>query len=183
MKKFLFSVLILGVFCSARAQKYYTKTGNISFSATSSIEAIEAKTKTASCVIDAATGNIEFAVLIKTFLFEKALMQEHFNENYLESDKYPKGSFKGKIDNIKDVKFNKDGTYKAKVSGTLEIHGVARPVSTTAEFAVSGGKIKANANFSIILVDYNVKIPGAVSDKISKSAKIGVIADFQELKK
>ncbi len=183
MKKLLFTLLMSGAFFSLQAQKYFTKTGNISFSATSSIEAIEASTRTASCVVDAATGNIEFAVLIKTFQFEKALMQEHFNENYMESDKYPKGSFKGKIDNIRDIKFNKDGSYKAKVSGVLEIHGVSKPVSTTADFTIGGGKIKANANFSVALADYNIKIPGAVSDKISKSAKISVVADFQELKK
>ena len=183
MKKAFFTVLMCGVLVSAFAQKYFTRTGNISFSASSPLEPIEATTKTASCVVDATTGNIEFAVLITSFQFEKALMQEHFNENYMESGKYPKGSFKGKIDNIKDIHFNKDGIYKGRVSGTLEIHGVAKPISTNADFTVSGGKIKTNSNFSVLLSDYNIKIPGAVADKISKTAKISIKAELQELKK
>lgn len=183
MKKAFLLLLLCGTMGHLSAQKYFTRTGNISFSASSPLEPIEATTKTASCVIDAATGNMEFAVLITSFQFEKALMQEHFNENYLESGRYPKGSFKGKIENIRDVKFNKEGNYKVRVSGTVEIHGVAKPVSTTADFAVSAGKIKASSNFSVLLSDYNIKIPSAVSDKITKTAKISIKAELQELRK
>ncbi|MFZ4543858.1 MAG: YceI family protein [Saprospiraceae bacterium] len=183
MKKFLVVLFVLGTFVSLQAQKYFTKSGNISFNASSPLEPIEGSTRTASCVLDVPTGNIEFAVLIKTFLFTQALMQEHFNENYMESNKFPKGSFKGRIDNIKDVNFKKDGTYKVKLSGNLEIHGVTKPISTTADFIINSSKIRASSNIVVALADYNIKIPGAVSNKIAKSAKISILADFQELKK
>jgi polyisoprenoid-binding protein YceI len=181
MRKLLvFSMLFCAVF-SLHAQKYFTKTANVSFNASSPLEPIEGTTRTATTVIDAATGNLEFAALVKSFLFPQALMQEHFNENYMESSKFPKATFKGKIDNIKEVNFAKDGSYKAKVSGILEMHGVSKPVNTTADIVVKGGKIKATTNFSITIADYNIAVPSAVKDKIAKVAKISVSTDYQKL--
>jgi polyisoprenoid-binding protein YceI len=177
MKKLLLFSLLLSVGFSLQAQKYFTKIGRVSFNASSPLEPIEGETRTASSVIDAASGNIEFAVLVKSILFEKALMQEHFNENYMESNKFPKAVFKGKIDNIKEVNF----TYKAKISGNLEMHGVSKAVSTTAEIKVTNGVAKSKANFSVNLADYKINIPAAVSDKIAKVAKIAVAAEYQAL--
>ena len=87
-------ILLLSHVTMVSGQKYFTKTGQISFNANTSIEKIEAINKSASCVMDVETGKIEFGVLVKGFQFEKALMQEHFNENYLESSKFPKATFK-----------------------------------------------------------------------------------------
>ena len=108
--KHLLSVILFWAMATSMvsAQKYFTKTGQISFNANTSIEKIEAINKSASCVMDVETGKIEFGVLVKGFQFEKALMQEHFNENYLESSKFPKATFKGQIDNYKKIDTTKD---------------------------------------------------------------------------
>ena len=103
-KTLLFILLAAGTITSLSAQKYFTRDGMISFTASSPLEKIDATNKGATAVIDAASGALEFAVLIKGFIFEKALMQEHFNENYLESGKYPKATFKGKIADAEYIK-------------------------------------------------------------------------------
>jgi len=101
-------------------------------------------------------------------------MQEHFNENYMESNKYPSATLKGKIVNIADLKLDKDGTYKAKVQGTLEMHGVTNNISVPATLVVNGGKINFNANFSVLCADYKIAIPSVVADKVAKDVKINI---------
>jgi polyisoprenoid-binding protein YceI len=119
---------------------------------------------------------------VKAFQFEKALMQEHFNENYMESSKYPKATFKGDILNFKEFNFSKDGTYPAKVKGTMTIHGVSKPMETTAQFTVKKGAISGASEFKILVADYGIKIPSLVKDKIAKEVKIDIKADYQPLK-
>src|SRR5215470_3498590 len=109
MKKVVFLLLVFTYCYSANAQdRLLTRNGSISFYSKAPLENIEANTQTAVSVLDKKTGQVEFSVLIKSFTFEKALMQEHFNEDYLESDRFPKSSFKGRIDDISRVDFNKD---------------------------------------------------------------------------
>jgi hypothetical protein len=166
------------------AQKFFTKAGRIDFNATapSSPEKIEAVNKTVTCVLDAATGNIQFAVLIKGFTFERALMQEHFNENYLESDKFPKAEFKGSITNNSAVNYAKDGDYNVTVKGKLTLHGETRDVESSGKVSVKAGKISATASFTAVLGDYKVEVPTVVSDKVSKTAKITVACTLEPLK-
>ncbi|RYZ52205.1 MAG: YceI family protein, partial [Sphingobacteriales bacterium] len=112
MKKLIIAMLMMcGMTMTATAQKYITRTGKVTFYSTTPVENIEAFNNDVSSVVDARTGDILFIVPIKSFKFEKALMQEHFNENYMESDKFPKADFKGRIMNLKDVNFTKDGVY------------------------------------------------------------------------
>jgi polyisoprenoid-binding protein YceI len=113
-------------------------------------------------------------VQVKNFIFAQALMQEHFNENYLESNKFPSATLKGKIVNIADLKLDKDGTYKAKVQGTLEMHGVTNNLTVPATLVVSGGKINFNANFNVLCADYKIAIPSVVADKVAKEVKINI---------
>jgi hypothetical protein len=153
------------------AQKYLTKSGKIYFFSDTPMEKIEATSTTANSVYDSSTGAIEWAVLIKGFKFEKALMEEHFNENYMESTKFPKAKFKGMIDNPTSINLGKDGTYKANVSGTLEMHGVSNPIACVATFVVKDGKIKASSSFTVKVADYKIDIPSVVKDKIAKSVK------------
>jgi len=162
-------------------QKYFSKTGKISFYSEASLEKIEAHNTSASTVIDIATGAVEWAVLIQGFTFEKSLMQEHFNENYMESAKYPKAKFKGQVDNLSAVQFNRDGTYTANVSGQLEMHGVTKPVTIPATVTVKGGMISAKAKFNVTLADYNISIPKLVADNISKTVRVEVTADYQPM--
>src|SRR5215813_6889960 len=112
MKQLVFLWFVILCCCTAFAQdRLLTRNGSISFYSKTPLEDIEANTQTALSVLDKKTGQIEFAVLIKSFTFEKALMQEHFNENYLESDKFPKSTFKGQVDDLSKVSFDKDGMY------------------------------------------------------------------------
>ena len=109
-------------------------------------------------------------------------MQEHFNENYMESDKYPKSIFKGKITNIDKVNFQKEGNYPVTVKGTLELHGVTKDVETNGTFKVAGEGVESVAEFVVTLEDYKIAIPGVVKDKISKTAKIKVNCNYAVLK-
>ncbi|HJS53195.1 MAG TPA: YceI family protein [Chitinophagaceae bacterium] len=184
MKKI--SLLLMVVFVSSVSfgQKYFTKNGKINFDATSpgSPERVEAVNKTVTCVIDTKTGNMQFAALMKGFEFERALMQEHFNENYVESDKFPKAEFKGLMADKDAVNYSKDGTYTVKVKGKLTIHGETKDVETDGKFVVQNGRINALADFNIILSDYRVSIPGLVADKVSKTAKISVACQLELFK-
>lgn len=169
---------------SVLAQKYFTKSGTIGFDATSSSspEKIEGKNRSATCVVDTKSGAIQFAVLMKGFAFERALMEEHFNENYVESHKFPKAEFKGKIKDTEDIDFTKEGTYSVKVKGDLSMHGETKEVETTGKLMIKGGKISTIAEFSVKLSDYNISIPGLVADKVAKSAKISVDCSLEPLK-
>ena len=181
MKKTLISLLVI-LSVQAQAQKFMTKTGSIDFSATGAIEKIEGTNKSSACLMDSKTGSLDLIVQVKSFVFEKQLMQEHFNENYMESEKFPKASFKGIITNISSINFSKDGEYTAEVTGKLNIHGVAKDVKTTGKVIIKGGKPSLKANFSVLLSDYNIAIPGAVKDKISKDAKINVNCSLEPMK-
>jgi polyisoprenoid-binding protein YceI len=163
----------------AIGQKYFSKTGKISFYSEASLEKIEAHNTSASTVIDASTGTLEWGVLIQGFKFEKALMQDHFNENYMESSVYPKAKFKGKIDNLSAVNFKKDGQYPVNVSGQLEMHGVIKQVAVPATITIKGGAVSARSKFSVLLADYKIEIPKLVADKISEKVTIEVSADYQ----
>ena len=159
----------------------FTREGNISFTSDAPLEKIEAYNSKVNSAIDIATGKLEFAVLIKSFMFEKALMQEHFNENYLESDKYPKATFKGKINNLSAITFGKDGTYTAKVSGVLTIHGVSRNLTLTGPLTVNGNKASIKTSFNILLSDYNIQIPALVKDKLSNTVKVTVDCSYKKI--
>ena len=183
MKKISLIIVGLLLIQSSFAQKrYFTKTGTVSFRAGTAMEDIDAVNKSTTSVFDAGTGQIEFALLVKGFEFNSALMMEHFNENYMESDKYPKSIFKGTISNIDKVNFQKDGIYPVSVKGILEIHGVKKEIETTGSFKVSGETVTSTAEFPVILEDYKIAIPGLVKEKISKTAKIKVNCSYAILK-
>jgi polyisoprenoid-binding protein YceI len=173
-KLYLFLLVTMAGNAVHAQEKYFTKSGTITIDATTnaSLETVHAVNRTASAVLDTKTGNMLFVVLMKGFEFHKALMQEHFNENYVESDKFPKAEFKGQVENISSVDFSKDGTYNVTVKGTLSIHGKTNAVETKGSLQVTNGKIVANSNFNVLLKDYNISIPSLVSDKVSKTANI-----------
>ncbi len=179
MKKVLF-VLILFITISAQAQsRLVSRSATIRFFSKAPMENIEAVNSNGISVIDKTTGQLEFSVLMKGFSFEKALMQEHFNENYVESDQFPKAVFKGKIENLQTVDFSKEGLYNTSVSGTLQFHGVTKPVATKVTLTVKNGVVTGETNFDILLEDYGIKIPALVKDKIAKNVRITVKAPYQ----
>ncbi len=162
------------------AQKYMTRTGKVSFDATTkkSPEKIAAINNEVANILDAKSGDIIFQVLIKSFKFESELMQEHFNENYMESDKYPKAEFKGNITNISDLTLSKDGTYNTKVTGKLTIHGVTNDVAVPGTLTVKGNTITVKTKFTVVLKDYKVAIPALVADKVNTDATITLESDL-----
>ena len=184
MKKVFFSALATLFVLNLSAQKFFTKDAKIGFDASSPLEKIAAVNSKGTLVIDGATGKIEAAVLVKGFHFEQALMEEHFNENYMESNKFQKSSFAGEIIDFKNaVNVAKDGSYTATVKGKLTLHGVTKDVETKGIFTVKGGAITAsNTSFKILVADYGIAIPGIVKDKVAKEAKIDISATLQALK-
>ena len=181
MKKLILTSCMLMIGTTALfAQKYMTRTGKISFDATTkkSPEKIAAINNEVANILDAKSGDIIFQVLIKSFKFESELMQEHFNENYMESDKYPKAEFKGNISNISELTLSKDGTYNAKVTGKLTIHGVTNDVSVPGTLTVKGNTITAKTKFTVVLKDYKVAIPALVADKVNTDATIILESDL-----
>ncbi len=181
MKKLLFiSLAFCALTSTLSAQtKYFTKTGTISFYSKAPMEDIEANNKKVTSILDASTGIMDFAVLIKSFEFEKALMQEHFNENYMESDKFPKATFKGNVTNIKDVNFSKDGKYPVSITGKLTIHGQTKDIPAKGNIEVKAGKVIGTSEFKILLSDYSIEIPGVVKDKIAKEVRIVVTCNYE----
>ena len=181
-KMILLAILLTGTLMMHAQDKYFTRNGTITFYSKAPLENIEAQNKSVTCVLDTKTGNLQFALMMKGFEFEKALMQEHFNENYIESHKYPKSDFKGQIVNNDAIDYSKDGDYTAEVKGKLTIHGETRDVETLGKISVKGGKVIAAADFIIALEDYKVEIPKLVKDNISKTVKIAVGCSLDVLK-
>ncbi len=161
------------------AQKVYaTKTGQIFFNATGGAVAIAAVNNQVDSKFVDATGQIIFGVLVKGFKFENQLMEDHFNENYMESTQFPKADFKGYIKNIKEVNFTKDGTYPITIEGSLTIHGTSQKVSTNGTLQVTEGKPTITGEFSIKIKDYGIK--GLyIGEKIANEAKIKVNCKYQ----
>jgi hypothetical protein len=154
--------------------KYFTRNGHIDFFSSTSVEDIKANNNKVTCVLDAETGDVEFAVLMMAFEFKKALMEEHFNENYVESEKYPKSNFKGQIINIEEIDFSVDGVFRAEVEGELSIHGETHEVIALGTLEIINGEVKIYSEFHVFPEDYNIEIPGVVRDKIAEELLITV---------
>ncbi len=167
-----FSLSIL-VF-TANAQKYMTRNGFIGFFSHTPIEDIKADNNQVASVLDISTGDLVFQVLIRSFHFPKALMEEHFNENYLESDKFPKSTFTGKITNLSAIDFTKPGNYDATVEGDLNIHNVTKKVAVKGSIEVLAGGVNATSKFNIVPEDYNINIPGVVRNNIAKTLEVTI---------
>ena len=176
---FLIAATLLSTTLSAQ-DKFFTKTGKISFYSKAIIENIEAHNRSVTCVMDTKTGMVQFSVPIKGFEFEKALMQEHFNENYLESDKYPRADFKGQILNNGDIDYSKDGVYNAKVKGKLTIHGQTNDVETDGKVTKEGNKITIISEFNVRLPDYKIK--NEKLQNISNTIQVTVNCSLDPLK-
>lgn len=155
-----------------------SKGASISFFSSTILEDIEAKSNLAGSAINLKTGDILFRVKNTSFQFDKKLMQEHFNENYMESDKYPLSEFKGRIEDSE--KLSKDGNYTLKVSGTLQIHGITKAYSTMAAFNVKNSILTATASFDVRLADHSITIPSVVGKKIAETVKVKIAATYKQ---
>lgn len=161
------------------AQVWIEKAGTISFYSSTPVEDISAKNTQVSSALNTATGDVVVKLNIKDFVFPVALMQEHFNENYLESSKYPTSTFKGKI--IETIDYTKNGSYPVTATGKLNIHGVEKDKTINGTLKIENGKITLDAAFDILLEEYKIERPSIVMMKIAE--KIAVKALFVYLPK
>lgn len=152
----------------------------VSFFSSTILEDIEGKSSLGSSAINAKTGDIIFKVPNTSFRFKKKLMQEHFNENYMESDKYPVSEFKGKLEKPIDV--SKNGGYNVNVSGKLTVHGVTKDYRSVAEIVVNNGVATAKSVFKVKVADHNIKIPSLVFKNIAEIVEVRIQALYQPKK-
>lgn len=173
MKNLLFPILFLMCSLQVSAQKYFSRNTHTEFLSTTPVEVINGKNDQVSALFDEVSGNIAFQVPIRGFKFKQALLEEHFNENYMESVTYPKSTYAGTISNWSlDLK---DGEVHDVVStGELTIHGVTLEKSANGTIQFSDGDWILNASFQVNPEDYEIEIPKIVRDKISNNLEITV---------
>ncbi|WP_420316106.1 YceI family protein [Ekhidna sp.] len=180
LKTFAVAILLLTMKLVVAQNVLIDKQGVAHFYSEAPLEDIEATNEKAVGAIDLDKGTVAVTMLIKNFHFEKSLMEEHFNENYLESEKYPKASFKGKIANFSSYDFSKPGTITAKANGELEIHGVKRPIESEVTFDIKEDVIGANTIFKVALEDHKIKIPKLVIKNIAEVVDVDVSFNFMK---
>lgn len=167
MKKFaLLCFFQLSLLITVRAQDvYFTKAGKIQFVAIQDTD-VDATSRGALVTLDAKTGDLNFSILVKGFEFAKAAMQEKFNQKILETDKFPKAEFKGKIENVSKLNFSESRTYPVAVAGELTMHGVTKAVSAKGELSIAEGALSATSVFEVMIGDYGISNPGIGDGKI-----------------
>lgn len=176
MKNLLFIVCLLTVGINLSAQIYKSSQTEISFFSEAPMENIDAVNKDGKAILNTKTNELAFVVTIIGFKFKKPLMEEHFNENYMESDKYKTAHFKGQI--IGDVDYLKDGEYNVKAKGVLNIHGVDQEREISGVITVKNGTIELNSSFDVQLKDHKIKIPKMVIKNIAETVLVKIQASL-----
>jgi polyisoprenoid-binding protein YceI len=164
-------VLFLVMALNASAQKFVSERSVITFFSSATLEDITAKNEKASSIINLSSVEIAFSVPIKSFQFEKQLMQQHFNERYMESDKFPKATFAGKIEGLQP---SVSATQQVKANGKLTIHGVTRDVTIPGTIEVTSTKIVIKAKFLVKLADYKIEIPKLLWQNIAEQVEVTI---------
>jgi hypothetical protein len=182
MNRSLIALALFFSFSGLEAQVYTAKPGGttITFFSEAPLENIEAVNKVATVVLKA-PSDIQISMPIRNFKFKNALMEEHFNENYMESDKYPKCVFRGKINEPVDL--SKDGETKVTVTGKMELHGVTRDVNMDGIIKKSGEELKLNSKFRMKVADYNIKVPSMYVKNIAEVVDVTFEALMEPYKK
>ena len=175
MKKTIIITMLYVCAIGLCQEKMISKTGKITFEASvPSFEEVKATNTNVTFVLNPATGEIASLALMKGFRFKVALMEEHFNENYIESDKYPKATFKGKIEKF-DSSSLTTGPKDFIIKGTLQLHGKSKDISTPARLNMSGSGISIVSNFTVNASDFNIEIPSIVKNKLSNKINILIV--------
>ena len=180
MKRYTILILCLLLSILTLSQgRYITRAGVIEFLSETPIENIHAVNNNVSCIFDPRTGDIAFQLRVVSFKFEKALMQEHFNEKYMESEKYPKSTFVGKIEEWDPNMIHVIDEQVIKVSGNIMIHGVEQSISCSGLFFAGSDSISLTSTFSVDPKDFNIKIPKIVRKNIADVIEIGVEVEMK----
>jgi polyisoprenoid-binding protein YceI len=177
--------LILGILCiislSSNGQVWLSKNTQVRIFSSTPVEDIDAKTITAVLALNEKSGKVLVKVQIKSLNFPKKLMQEHFNENYMESDKYPMAEFDGEIQNLPS--FNEQKTHELRVKGTMTIHGVKREIEIPINLTKNKDKLIGQSKFKIKCVDYKIEIPKLVVKNIAEEVEVTILSELSPLKK
>ena len=178
MKKIILLFIFVSTISVGISQNLYkASSGEISFFSETPMENIDAVNKNLKALINTKNGEVAFIAANISFKFDKPLMEEHFNENYMESDKYKASVFKGKI--VEEVDFKKDGEYSVLVKGALNVHGVEKQREIKGVLKIKNGKINVTSEFNIKLKDHKIKIPKLVVQKIAETVKVTVNMEFE----
>lgn len=188
MKTYLIALLTVATSFIANAQgdkyanTFVCSKGMIHFFSATAMENIEATSNTAVCVINTQTKKVYAKVQMTSFVFEKKLMQEHFNENYMESDDYPNGILDAVI--VEDIDFTKDGTYNITLRGTFEVHGVKQTRDIPGVLVIKNGQpASATAKFNVKLADHKIAVPKAIIMNIAESIDVDINFTFEKYQK
>ena len=177
MKRISLLLAVLAMCQFTQAQKYLSRTAELKFDASvPNMVEIAAKNNKVSAILDATTGKFAVNALINEFKFKAPLMEEHFNENYMETSKYPNAKFSGQLINFDASKLANKGTYE--VEGDLTLHGVTKKVKTKMTLVLAGGKVSANCNFTVHAQDYKIDIPSLVKEKFAENIKVAFDGDL-----
>ncbi|GAC1311661.1 MAG: hypothetical protein NVSMB24_31630 [Mucilaginibacter sp.] len=180
--KYISMILLVWLSTTNQAvqDSYACKNAKISLYSSAPIEDIKAVSTSGASVYNAASDELAFSVSIRSFQFDKSLMQEHFNSDYMESDKFPRATFKGKLQDHVDV--TKDGTYPIKVSGALSVHGVTQNRTVPGTISVKNGVISMTSEFMVKCTDHHIDIPQIVFHHIAESIQVNVSATYNSFK-
>jgi hypothetical protein len=181
MQKLAFLLIAILSFNLAHSQIYKGKSTTIHFLSKAALEDIEATSKHAVVAMDAASGNLQIQAQIKAFKFSSSFMEAHFNENYMESEKFPFATFKGKIN--EKIDFTKNAEHKVTCTGKLEMHGVSQEVTLPGTVKINGTEVTLETAFKVKPADYKIKIEGAYAEKIAKEIGVDFKAVLEPLKK
>lgn len=181
MKKIATLVLFLLASKNFYAQIYLAKACEISFFSETPLENIDAINKTTKPILNTATGDLQMKISMKAFVFPKPLMQEHFNENYVESEKFPDAFFKGKIN--EQIDYTKDGEYKTTATGKITLHGVEKEVTLEGTITIKEGKLQMQSSFKLHIADYNIKVPSLYVKNIAEDVVVKLNSTLEPFKK
>lgn len=178
MKK-IFTILLVLSAVILNAQTYRSTSSTISFFSDAPLEDIYAESKKSNSVLDATKKEVAILIKPNSFVFKNPMMQEHFNEDYMESAKFPKASFKGGI--IGDFDVKTDGKYSVTVKGKLTIHGVTKDRDVKGEIVVKNGKVSVNTKFAVKVADHGIKIPSIQIKNIAEVVEVSINIEYKEL--
>jgi hypothetical protein len=177
----LFVAIVASTNLSIAQTVFLATGGKVSFFSETKAENIDATTSSMTSVLNTSTGDIVFTVPLRTFKFKKSLMEEHFNEKYVESEKYPKSVFKARVN--EKIDWTKDGVYNVTATGTFDLHGVTKEVTENGKITIKDGKILLECNFQVSLKDYKIDVPSIVSSVIADLIDVKMSCTYQPYKK
>lgn len=180
MKKLLIAILF-AVSTQSFSQIYVGEKSKISFFSETKMENIDATNSVAKPVFNSKTGDFVIQAQQTAFVFKSSFMQEHYNENYMESEKFPYATFKGKVQETID--YTKDGAYDVTMVGTLDMHGVTLPRTIKGTVTIKGGVITMDSKFDVKVADHKIKVPSLYVEKIAEVIQVTFHADLVPYKK